>query len=242
MKKISVVIPARNEEATIAYVLEQVRIQLDLCKNMGFVGEVIVVLDHCTDNTEYIAKEKQALVFYNADRPGKGNALKRGFSEAQGDIVIMLDADGSHNASELPLFIDAIERGAYLVVGSRAKGGSDEYEAIRLFGNALLNLIANLLFGCHTTDCLNGYKAFRKELFEKNKIRSSGFEIEVELLYLAASNHFLIAEVPSHERSRMGGEMKSRTIKDGLRFLIAILKWGIRCRMINFFKFYEKKR
>lgn len=229
---------ARNEESSIGYVLDEVNKQIDQLTNYKF--EVIIVVDHCDDNTESIAKEKLACVYHNSKRPGKGNALITGFSKSKGDIIIMLDADGSHDPSDFSKFINALEQGAGLVVGSRAKGGSDEYEIIRLFGNVLYTLLVDFLFGVSLTDSLNGYKAVRKEVVKKHRYRSPGFEIEIELLYSAVYNGYNIFEIPSHERKRMAGRMKSNTIIDGFRFLIAIIILGFRYRLL--YKYGNRKR
>ncbi len=229
MKTVSIIIPARNEESTIGYVLDELNSQITSIKDYDF--EVIVVADHCDDNTELIAAGKQASVYFNERKPGKGNALITGLTKAKGEIMITLDADGSHEAKDIHNFIHAIEKGAYLVVGSRARGGSDEYVIIRLLGNILGTWLANLSLGLSITDAINGYKAFRKEVFDRHRYQSSGFEIEIEFLYSAVSNNYSVSEIASHERKRMGGVMKSQALLVGLRFLIAIIKWGAKYRL-----------
>ncbi len=233
-KIVSIIIPARNEQATIAHVLEKIHSCTTEIKGHDF--EVIVVLDHCVDQTEAIACRSTAMVIKNEEKPGKGNAIRTGLRHCRGDIIIMMDADGSHMPEDISGLIDAIYQGASLVIGSRAKGGSDEYEVVRLFGNVFFTFLANVLFGFLLTDALNGYKAFTKEFISKHKLSSRGFEIEIELLYIAAGNKNMISEVGSHELSRMGDKMKSNTLKDGFRFLSAILKWGIQFRLKRIFQ------
>ncbi|MDD5585077.1 MAG: glycosyltransferase family 2 protein [Candidatus Omnitrophica bacterium] len=229
MKLVSIIIPARNEEATIRYVLDGVNNQVNQLKDYAF--EVLVAADHCTDNTELFAKEKSANVYRNTGKPGKGNALITGLLKSRGEIIIMLDGDGSHDPVDFRNFIDAIEKGAHLVIGSRAKGGSDEYESLRLFGNALLTLLVNFIFKTSLTDSLNGYKAMRRESIDAYRYRSSGFEIEIEFLYHTLRQNWIISEISSHEHKRMVSTMKARTFTDGFRFLIAIIKWGARYRL-----------
>lgn len=228
MKKINIVIPAKDEEQSIGMVLDKIIEIEKKCQN--YIFETIVVIDHCTDSTAKIAKMKGAIVCCNEDLPGKGNALRRGFKEARGDIIAILDADGSHNPLDLPKFLEAIESGYHMVVGSRAKGGSDEYEIVRLFGNAVLSLLFCLLFKSSLTDTLNGYKVFVKEIYNRFNYRSSGFEIEIELLSKAMGHGYRVTEIASHEFARQGGRVKSNTFIDGMRFLIAILKEGLKYR------------
>lgn len=229
MKKVSIVIPARNEEETIGAVLSGLEGFIAGCNKYKF--ETIVVADHCTDNTAGIARFCGAAVLNNELPAGKGNALRYGFRNSTGDIIVMLDSDGSHRPQDIGLFLESIEAGAGLVVGSRALGGSSEYEIVRLFGNVIFTLTFCILFGVNMTDALNGYKAFVRDVITGYEFGSKGFDIEIELLAQAIKKGYRIAEVPSHEEKRLGGKMKSDTLIDGARFLIAILKEGIKYRL-----------
>jgi glycosyltransferase involved in cell wall biosynthesis len=229
MQKVSIIIPARNEESTIGFVLDE--INRSIAGNTDYSFEVIVGLDHCSDRTQELANEKGALVYPNLSSPGKGNAIRAALKGSSGDIIVMLDADGSHDPKDLGIILKALDNGCSLVVGSRALGGSDEYEIVRLFGNAFFTLLVCSLFKVRLTDSLNGYKAFRRDMLNVGNLRSSGFEIEIELLYNALIFKASVGEIASHERKRMGGRMKSRTFFDGMRFLKAIVKWGIRYRV-----------
>jgi len=234
MKLISIIIPIRDEAETIGYLLDEIKQQIS--KIPDYLFEIIVVLDHCRDNSEAVVKEKQATICYNKKSQGKGHTLIEGLLKSKGEIVIILDGDGSHDPRYILDFINAISKGAYLVIGSRAKGGSDEYEVVRLLGNALLTFLLDLFFSIKLTDGINGYKAIRRELLNRYQYKSRGFEIEIEFIYSALINNYPIQEIPSHERQRMGGKMKSRTFIDGFRFLIAILKWGIKFRLWRLIK------
>ena len=232
-RKVSVIIPAKDEEATIGQVLTKLNKVIEDIKNYDF--EVIVVADHCRDDTSAISKKNNASVIENNRKPGKGNALITGFENASGDIIIMMDADYSHQPEDIYLFIKRIEEGAGLVIGSRTLGGSDEYEFVRLFGNIFLSSVFRLMFGVPLKDVLNGYKAFRREVVKNFNCSSAGFEIEIELIANALLLGMEVVEIPSHERERAGGEMKSKAIKDGFRFLFKILNEGLRYRL----KFYK---
>lgn len=229
IQKVSIVIPAKDEEDTIGKVLDVLNGFISQYNRYEF--EPIVVADHCKDKTEEIAKSKGAKVLVNELPAGKGNALRFGFKNSTGDVIVMLDSDGSHNPKHIGLFLEAIENGAGLVVGSRALGGSSEYEIVRLFGNVIFTLTFCILFGVNMTDALNGYKAFVKDVVSGHRYGSKGFDIEIELLAQAIRKGYEIAEVPSHEEKRAGGRMKSNTIIDGTRFLTAILKEGLKYRI-----------
>src|SRR3989344_8649050 len=131
MKKlVSVIIPAKDEEATIGKVLSDLNKVIKKTKKYRF--EVIVVDDKSRDRTGIIARGYGAKVIRNHGGSGKGKALALGFKHAKGDYIVMLDADYSHKPEEMPEFLDELEKGYGLVVGSRHLGGSEEYTFVRL--------------------------------------------------------------------------------------------------------------
>jgi glycosyltransferase involved in cell wall biosynthesis len=132
MKQISVVIPAKNEEETLAKVLED--LNQTIAQMPNYKVEVICVDDHCTDATANIARSCGARVVENKGKPGKGMALRAGFEAATGEVLVMLDADYSHRAEELPRMLESLTEGVGLVIGSRVVGGSEEYTHIRRWG------------------------------------------------------------------------------------------------------------
>lgn len=232
IKSISVVIPAKDEEATIGLVLDDLNKTIAKIKDYRF--QVIVVADHCKDNTKEIAESKGATVIENKRPGGKGHALKTGFEQCKGDVIVMMDADYSHRPEDLPKFINAIEEGAGFVIGSRIYGGSDEYTRVRATGNFIFTALYGLIFNLYLSDAINGYKAFLREIIDKYDYKCSNFEIELELLTNAIRNKMKVVEVPSHERERQGGKAKSNTIIHGSKFLFQVLKEG--------FKFYILKK
>ncbi|MCK4325138.1 glycosyltransferase family 2 protein, partial [bacterium] len=201
---------------------------------------IIVVADHCRDKTTAIAREKGALIFENNDKPGKGNVLKCGFYESKGEIIIMMDADYSHRPEEIPYFLKRIEEGAGLVIGSRFLGGSDEYDPIRSFGNIFLSSCFRLFFHSFVKDALNGYKAFRREIFDNFKYSASTFEIEIELLANTRKSNMSIYEIPSFERARPAGKVKSKVVIHGFKFLWMIIRKGIEYRRFSRKQYREK--
>jgi glycosyltransferase involved in cell wall biosynthesis len=226
MTKLSIVIPAKNEEATLGLVLD------DLYKTMpqltDYEVEVICVDDHSTDRTAAIARSFGAKVVQNSGKSGKGMALRTGFKAANGDIFVMMDADYSHRAEEWPVFLEALQDGVGLVIGSRVVGGSEEYTHIRALGNVFLSAALGLCTGRYLSDALNGYKAFRRDIFTDFSYTSKAFEIEIEIIANTLRKGYRIVEISSHERIRAGGEVKSRVVRHGTRFLLRILREGFK--------------
>jgi len=227
MPKLSVIIPAKNEEVPLPMVLRDLNATIP--KLHGYDVEVIVVDDRSTDRTAEVAKELGARVVANARKSGKGMALRAGFEAASGDILAMMDADYSHRAEELPLFLDALKQeDVGLVIGSRVVGGSEEYHHVRALGNVFLSASLGLATGRYLSDALNGFKVFRREVFTGFQYTAPSFEIEIELIANAMRGGYRIVEISSHERARAGGQMKSRVIRHGTRFLLRIIWEGVR--------------
>ena len=151
----------------------------------------------------------------------------------------MFDADGSHNPADMGVFLDAIEKGAGLAIGSRVVGGSDDHDVIRLFGNAVFTLFFSALFGQNVMDVLNGYKAFRREIIAGCRHRMKGFGVEIEIASQAVRKGYPIVEVRTHENRRLGGRMKSHALRDGYHILVAILREGLSYRV---WRLFHRKR
>ena len=157
---VSVVIPAKNEARNLPEVLGALPAELH---------EVILVDGDSTDDTVAVALElRPDIVVVGQSRKGKGNALASGFAVATGDFIVMLDADGSTDPSEIPRFVAALMAGADFAKGSRfmSGGGSSDISRIRRMGNFWLNRIVNLIYGTRYTDLCYGYNAFRRECLE----------------------------------------------------------------------------
>lgn len=226
MKKISIVVPAKNEEETIGSVLDD--LNQTIAQMPNYQVEVICVDDHSTDATANIARSFGARVVNNQRKPGKGMALRAGFEAATGEILVMLDADYSHRAEELPQMLEALTEGVGLVIGSRVVGGSEEYTHIRALGNVFLSATLGVCTRRYLSDALNGFKVFRRDVFTDFKYTSRAFEIEIEIIANALRRGYRVVEVSSHERARAGGQMKSSAVRHGTRFLLRILWEGFR--------------
>lgn len=215
---VSVVIPARNEAANIAWVLSFMPETVD---------EVIVVDGASTDDTVALAMACLPSVRVVAQSaPGKGNALRTGFREARGDFIVMIDADGSMSPREIPHYMHFLRNGYDVVKGSRfiAGGGSLDITLLRWVGNRALLLLANMLYQATLTDLCYGFIAFRREALEALDLRSSGFEIETELICRALLAGLRVAEVPTLELPRRTGLSQLRTFRDGQRVLRTLLR------------------
>jgi glycosyltransferase involved in cell wall biosynthesis len=220
--KVSIVIPALNEAKNIGEVLQRInRLKLD--------GDLeIIVVDGCsTDGTSDVVKKVFPSAKIIIETPkGKGSALKTGFLHASGDIIITMDADGSHSPEELPRLIEPLMDGYEMVKGSRflPGGGSDDITPVRRFGNSVFVFLVNLLYGTKYTDLCYGYRAFKREALEKIWFTTNGFDCETEQSILAKKAGIRVKEVPSYEKKRANGESNLRTIRDGARILSMIIK------------------
>jgi len=213
----SVIIPTFNEAKNIGWVL----------RRLPPVDEVIVV-DRCSpDRTGDVARALHGRVrVIEEPRRGKGIALRTGFAAAAGDVVVMIDADGSMDPAEIPLYVDGISRGYDFVKGSRfmAGGGSDDITPTRTLGNRALMGAANLLFMSRFTDLCYGFMAFQRDALPDLALTGTGFEIETEIVVNAIKANLRILEVPTRERERRSGGSNLRAIRDGQRVLSIILR------------------
>ncbi len=216
--RVSVVIPALNEEQNLPHVLPYLP---------DWVDEVILVDGGSHDNTIEVAKQLwPGIIVVHQTRRGKGNALKEGFAAATGDIIVMMDADGSTNPSEIPAFVALLTAGADYVKGSRFMqgGGSEDITKLRKMGNTALLLLVRLVFRCQYSDLCYGYNAFWSYHLPLLMTEADGFEIETALNLKALTSGLNVAEVPSYEAKRIHGDSHLRAVPDGMRVLKTILK------------------
>jgi glycosyltransferase involved in cell wall biosynthesis len=214
--RITVVIPARNEAESLPHVLEKIP---------SWVHEVILVDGLSIDDTVGVAKRNfPEIRIVHQSGKGKGNALREGFYNATGDVVIAMDADGSMDPGEIDRFVELIDIGFDYVKGSRIMdgGGSEDLTRVRRFGNWVFRTLTNVLNGSRFSDLCYGYFAFRRNALERLDLRADGFEIETEINIRAHRAGLRIGEVPSTEFVRTHGTSNLRAFSDGLRILATI--------------------
>jgi glycosyltransferase involved in cell wall biosynthesis len=216
--RLSVVIPALNEARNIGHVLQTLP---------DDVFEVILVDGHSTDGTVEVARAVRGDIRVVVQPgTGKGDALAAGFAACRGDVVVMLDADGSADGAEIPRFVDALLAGADLVKGSRFLngGGSTDLSALRRAGNRVFCSMVNTLFGTRYSDLCYGYNAAWLRELRSLCLDCGGFEVETVLSIRSAKSGLRVAEVPSMEADRLYGRSNLRTFRDGFRVLRAIFR------------------
>ena len=157
---------------------------------------------------------------------GKGDALRAGFDAATSDIIVMIDADGSTQPSEIPAFVEALVDGADFVKGSRfaAGGGTSDMSHLRRLGNWGFTTLVKVLFGGTFTDLCYGFCAFHRRYLEVMSLQATGFEIEAEMTVRAMQAGLRVAEVPSMEMPRRYGTSNLRAFRDGIRVLRTVLR------------------
>jgi len=225
--KVSVVVPAINEERNIGQVLS--RLPEDLY-------EVILVDGNSRDNTIDAARRAYPEIrVLTQSGHGKGDAFRTGFAAVRGNLVVMLDADGSADPAEIPRFVAALEAGADFAKGSRflPGGGSADITPTRKLGNFFLSGTANLLHGTHFTDLCYGYNAFWARCLPFIALDVPGFEVETLINLRIAGAGMGITEVPSYEKDRISGQSNLKTFRDGFRVLGTIFSEARRHRAMG---------
>ena len=219
-QRVSIVVPARNEAETIVDVLNAVR---------SYGDELIVVDGRSSDATASLARDAGALVVPDNGR-GKGDAVRCGARAAKGDLIVFIDADGSHEPTDVPKLLAPLASGeADLVIGSRMRGGSDELhsnvgEAVRLMGSTVITQAINLRFGVHLTDYQNGFRAIRAKVFWDLGLTEDITTIEQEMAIKALRLGYRVAEIPSHEFVRKGGQSKINVMRDSHKYIFQLVR------------------
>ncbi len=224
--RVSVIIPALNEAKNLPHVLPRIP---------SWVHEVILINGNSTDNTVEVAEQLwPGIRIVQQSGRGKGSALRDGFAAATGEIIVMLDADGSTDPNELGMFVRYLRNGADFVKGSRflQGAGTADMGVLRRLGNAGLTLLVRVLFGGSFSDLCYGYNAFWVRVLPVLALDGDGFEIETMMNVRALRSGLKVVEIQSYEAERVYGESNLRTFPDGWRVLKTIFKERIRTRHI----------
>ncbi|MFJ8947512.1 glycosyltransferase family 2 protein [Streptomyces sp. NPDC102395] len=215
---VSVVIPAMNEAENLPYVFKTLP---------GWVHEVVLVDGNSTDDTIAVARALWPGVKVVEQRGrGKGDALITGFGACTGDIIVMVDADGSADGNEIVSYVCALVSGADFAKGSRFAngGGTDDMTFVRRLGNRALCAVVNRKFGARYTDLCYGYNAFWRHCLDRIDLDCTGFEVETLMNIRVVKAGLRVQEIPSHEYLRIHGVSNLRAVRDGLRVLRVILR------------------
>ncbi len=194
-------------------------------------GEVLVVDDGSTDGTDQVAASAGARVLRLPVNGGKGAAVRRGLSEAKGEVIVLIDGDGQDDPAEIAQLLEALRPGVDLVVGSRFMGRFEPgaITPVNRWGNRFLTSVINLLFATALTDTQAGFKALRAETLRRVNLSAHRFDIEVDLLLGVLRAGGRVVEVPVRRAPRGHGESRLNSVLDGARILrrIVALRFGM---------------
>ena len=216
LSRIAVLLPCYNEEMNIAGVVSAFRQSLP-------DAAIYVYDNNSTDHTVQAAREAGAIV-YRETYQGKGNVVRRMFSDIDADIYVMADGDGTYDASVAPELIrKLVDENLDMVVGSRVETETQAYRHGHKFGNSFLTGMVKWLFGFGFTDILSGYRVMSRRFVKSFPIVAGGFEIETEMSVHALELRLPVAEVATHYGVRLAeSPSKLRTYQDGFRILFTI--------------------
>jgi glycosyltransferase involved in cell wall biosynthesis len=226
--RISFLVPAYNEAPTIAAVLEAV-------DALGLDAQIVVVDDGSTDDTAAIAERwaagRDGFVLLRQPNRGKGAAIRAAIPHADGEVIVIQDADMEYDPADVPALVDPIMRGAADVVfGSRLSGGRPQraYMFWHLVGNRLLSLLTNALFNTTLSDMETGYKAFRSDVLRSLDLRQNDFSIEPEITAKVCMRRLRIYQLPISYYGRTYDEGKKITWRDGFKAVWVLFRIRIR--------------
>lgn len=219
--KVSVVICAKNEEQTIGEVIQTA---------LPFASQILVVDGHSRDKTGEIAEHLRAEVIQDGGI-GKGEAIRCAIPLIAGEITVFMDADGSHDANDIPRLIAPILAGkADHVSGSRLMGGSSELhggfdECFRLMGSSFITACINWRFKVRLSESQNGFRAIQTDVLRRLDLRENITTIEQEMIMKTLRKGFRMAEVPAHEHCRKVGKSNILVSRVAFRYVWTAVKY-----------------
>lgn len=226
--KLSIIIPAYNEEKNILKVLNNVK-KVNLGK---ITKEIIIVDDFSTDSTRKILsklKDKSTKIFFHQKNQGKGAAIRTGLKHTTGGIITIQDADLEYNPEEYPKLLKPIlENKTKVVYGSRLaaiKMNLKKMYKLHYLGNIFLTIMTNILYGAKITDMETCYKVFRREVIENIKLKAKRFDFEPEITAKILKKGYKIIEIPISFVGRTFNEGKKITWRDGIKALYYLVKY-----------------
>ncbi|MDP6077663.1 MAG: glycosyltransferase [Acidimicrobiales bacterium] len=214
---VAVLVPCRNEEATVADIVSGFLASLPGC--------VVYVYDNGSSDATAVRAAEAGAVVRTEELPGKGGVVRRMFAELDADVYVMADGDGTYDPGQASLLVERlVDDGLDMVVGTRAGVRTDAGRAGHALGNRMFNRLYRALFGSGFTDILSGYRAFSRRFVQSFPAVSSGFEIETEMSVHASQLRLPVAEVKVIYGIRPDGSAsKLRTVADGTNILRAML-------------------
>lgn len=219
--KLTIVIPALNEQGSIAGVISGA---------LSYSDDILIVDGHSRDNTVAIAASMGARVIYD-NRKGKGDAIRSSIAHIKHEIAVFMDADGSHDPNDIPILVQPIlENRADHVCGSRLLGGSSELhggfdECLRLMGSSFITACINHRFKTDLSESQNGFRAIKLNVLKSLGLRENITTIEQEMTIKTVKQGFRMAEVPSHEYRRQAGSSNIKISKVAFRYVFSLIKY-----------------
>jgi len=219
---LSVIIPVFNEELTIGNIIERVKA---VTEKTRFRNEIIVIDDCSKDKSLETSKTLGVKVYSLKNHMGKGYALRAGFAEAKGEIIVTIDSDGSHRPEELPRLLAPILKGhADLVIGSRYLNQEPvSAKKLNVSGVRLFNFLIKIFTRTAVTDSQSGYRAMKFAVLKNMRLKSGEYEIESEMLVKTARQGFKVTEVPISFEQRTYGISRLDPLIDGFKILLSIV-------------------
>ena len=216
-KKLSIVIPAKNEALNLEKLLPKLR-------SLHAEAEIIIVDDGSTDDTRNICEANKAKIIHHPYSKGNGAAIKTGAQAAKGDVIVFMDADGQHQPEDIAALLSKFEQGYHMVIGARSRGSHASIG--RQIANGIYNKLSSAITGQKILDLTSGFRAVNAEKFrEFLHLLPNGFSYPTTITMAFFRAGYSVGYQPI-EALKRGGKSHIKPIQDGIRFLLIIFKVG----------------